>query len=420
MEKISEIGAYEFELPNGITVCLRPIDDSDDILIRGIAPGGFSVLPVTQRSSGKLAADIAWDSGFGPWSGNELGNKLLTDSIELDARVTPFSRSIDGMASPARIEELLQVIQQLYTAPHFDQSAMAAVKKRLSESVQLRHQDPEMLFEDVIRSVNTGDLAVLHPVTAEDLRNIDFEVAKKFYLENFLSTDGLKFIIVGEFDVQTTVPLVAKYLGAIPKKSAAIGEELAPKISIPPGVNKQELVSKKLQECLTRLTFQLDLNITESSWQQLEIAAQVIETRLRTRFQEVLGSTQGIDVAYEFPYYPHNSPAWLAIQFRCPNCKTDGLVALILAEFQRLRTDGPTQQELEKVRRQQEVNDEFWLQHKRYWLEQLSNYYLWGLDIRGMIKDYKNSPHYKPELIKEFLTKHLVISGHTMVLLKPK
>ncbi len=98
----------------------------------------------------------------------------------------------------------------------------------------------------------------------------------------------------------------------------------------------------------------------------IEITSQVIETRLRRRFREVLGSTQGIDVAYELPYYPHRNPAWLTIQFRCSNPQAEKITNLILTDLSTLGDKGPLQEEVEKVRSLHACNDEFWLQHKRY------------------------------------------------------
>ncbi|TXI39334.1 MAG: insulinase family protein, partial [Nitrosomonas sp.] len=302
--KLSEIDAVEIELANGIKVNLKAIDESEEVLVRGIAPGGYSVLSPKDRSSGKVSARIAWESGFGKWNYNEVSNKLLNDFLELEIALAPFHRTIDGAALPSKLQQLLIMIERLYSAPRFDSNAQSEVLSRLSDSVKLRHRDPETLFEDVIRCTNTGDLAILHPITAEDLEQVNYQTAKKYYLEHFLSTDDLTFLIVGEFDVEEVIPLVIKYLGAIPKRHAPTTTNSTPHPTVPSGLTKREITSPFLQECIMRMTFALSLELTENSWQQLETASQVIETRLRSRFREIMGATQGIDVAYEFPYYP--------------------------------------------------------------------------------------------------------------------
>ncbi len=420
LRKIPEINATEITLPNGIKVCLKPIENTDDVRFKAVAPGGYSVLPQAFQPSGKLSAAIAWESGFGPWTGADIANKLLRESIDLETQVGPFSRSMEGSTMPSRVEELLKIVQQLYVQPHFDAAVISKVIERMAASVQLRHQDSETQFEDVIRSVNTKEQEILQPVTEEDLKKIDFAAAKTFYLENFLSTDGLTFLLVGEFSVDKTIPLVVKYLGTIPRRHLAKTLDTTPMVSLPTGITQREVASSVPQECQVRITFPLTADFNEQQWHQLEILSQVIETRLRRRFREVLGSTQGIDVAYELPYYPHRNPAWLAIQFRCAGCQTDNINRLILADLAQLREKGPQKEEVEKVRTLHTRNDEFWIQHKRYWVDMLANYYLWGWDPANSLKDYEGCLNYQPALVQEFAQKHLNTGCYTLVLLKPK
>ncbi len=417
---IPEIDATEITLKNGIKVCLKPIANSEDIQLRGVAPGGYSVLPQNQQASGKLSAAIAWGSGFGPWGNTEIGNKLLQDSLELETQVGPFTRSIEASTSPSRVEELFQLIHALYTQPRFDQAVLPKVIDQLRESVQLRHKDPETLFEDVIRSVNTSDLAILHPITADDLKHVDFETSKNFYMRHFLSTEELTFLIVGDVSLEKVIPLVNKYLGAIPQLNQPPETDTTHRTTLPTGITKREVTSPYLQECMARITFPLAVDLDEQQWQQLEITSQVIETRLRRRFREVMGSTQGIDVAYELPYYPHRNPAWLTIQFRCANSQADKITNLILTDLAQLGSNGPLKEEVEKVRSLHACNDEFWLQHKKYWTNMLANYYLWGWNVRNIIKDYDSLKAYQPELVQRFVKQYLLTDRYTLVLLKPR
>lgn len=420
VREIPEIGATEITLPNGIVVILKPLKDTEDILLRGFAPGGYSVLPPSLQSSGKLSAEIAWESGVGEWIGHALAEKLIHERSDLSLNVTPFSRSLEGATSMTQLPAILELIQQIYTAPRFDEKAMVRVVARERESVLLRHNDSDTVFEDAIRSVNTSDLALLHPITDDDLNHAQFGAARKYYLEQFLCTRGLTFVIVGDFDRKSVLPLVTKYLGSIPQKGCTEAPPPPTHFALPEGISRREVNCSQLQDCLARLTFPLKMEFTEDSWRQLEIVTQVIETRLRKRFRDAMGTTQGIDVAYELPYYPHPQPAWLTIQFRCPNCRDSELTRIVLEEFRDLARNGPTVEQLEQARCQQAHNDEFWLQHKRYWLGLLTNYSLWGWDLKNSVMNYSSCPFYQRTLIGEFIQAHLLTTHYTVVLLKPK
>lgn len=417
---IPESGITEITFSNGIKVALRPMEKSDDILVHAIAAGGYSFLPPDQQASGKLAAEIATDSGFGPWTGNDVANKLLEDSLELQLGLTATYRYIEAGAPNSQLHELLYMFHQLYTAPRFDQAIVPSVVSRLGESVMLRHQDAETLFEDVTRAANTGADPLLNPISEQDLKNLNFDVAKRYYLEDFLSTDGLTLLIVGEFTLDQAIPLITRWIATIPRKERAHQTNLSPYKSLPEGITVQEVVSPYLHECLHRMTFPLTMEMNEQTAQLLEISSQVIETRLRECFRKVLGSTQGVDIAYEFPYYPYTDAAWLTVQYRAPGSKSKTLEKIILAEIRKLQETGPTVEEIEKVRKQQSRNDEFWITHKRYWIMLLSNHYLWNWDVRYAIKDFDNSKYHKPEVVRDFLKAYLPSTCYTMLLLKPK
>lgn len=419
IREIAEIEAYQLRLANGIEVLLKPLHNSENILLKAVAIGGFSSLPPSDRASGKLAAKIAWESGFGPWTAAEVANQLLQSSIELKIDSTPFLRSIEGSTPPSGLEKLFQLIEQIYCSPRFDKAVLPTLAKKLHDSIELSKNDSEILFEEMVRSINSDELATLQPITKDDLGHLDFSKAEKFYVEQFLSTSGLQFIIVGDFKVEKIAPLIDRYLGSIEPKEYN-QKNRAPHKKTLKGIYKREIISPSLQDCFARLSFPLDLQLTEESWQHLEICSQMVETRLRRCFQKVLGSTQGIDVAYEFPYYPYKTPSWLTIQFRAPKHKVDRVIDLIQTEISSLSEKGPSDSEIEKVRRQHYYNDEFWLQHKRYWIEQLTNYYVWDLPLSAMVKDYENSPHYNANIVKTFIKQHLKTDQYTVVLAKPK
>ena len=89
------------------------------------------------------------------------------------------------------------------------------------------------------------------------------------------------------------------------------------------------------------------------------MVCQTIEASLRNVMQRRLKSTQGVDVAYEFPYYPSTLSPWITIQYRSDFDQADDLAKIIMAELEHLRAHGPTAHDLDSALENQKSGDEF-------------------------------------------------------------
>ncbi len=419
--RLNTVGITELHLRNGITVQLKPTKFSENTLrVRAVAPGGYAALPNDALASGKLAAPLAIESGVGPYNGEELSEHLFKHSIDLRLAIHPFYRDIIATSPVWKASELLELLTLFLSQPRLDPAAAPLMKTRLADSLSHRHQDPETWFDDTVRSLTSADLPILQAVTTEDLDAFDFDTARKFYQEHFLPTEGWTFIVIGNFDVAATSKLVEQHLGSISLKPRSHSVTTPPPLPIPDGVATKTLRSPHHSECLARLTLPLCTDKSCDALHKIEATSQVLEVRLRNRFRAEVGSTQGIDVAYEMPFFPHSDSIWLSFQFGCIRGKTDRLHNIIIEEIQSLMEKGPTPEEMEAVRTLQSRNEEFWLQTNTYWLSLMANYALWGWDVSHAVETCQNPTCCTSETISQFLRENLKPENRTFTRLEPK
>lgn len=414
------MGIIEYKLVNGINVCLKPTAfDDDEVLIHGFAPGGFALVEPTKRASAQLAAAIAWESGIGSLSSLQVSRLLYDSEVEIATYVGPFCHSIEGVAPPERLPELLRLVGEIFTAPKFSKEAMPSVIEHMKQSASHHTNDAETRFEDVIKAINSGDLAALRPLTDKEISAVDFQAASDFYHSVFLNPSGLTFVIVGSFDPDTIKPLVAHYLGNIPAQPLVRQQSQSLQPVFPQGIRHEYVTAKGSPENLTQITFSLSVQDEPVNMRRWETATQVLEARLRRAFVAEVGSTQGIDVALELPLHPICVPIWLTLQFRSSSTNTERLVEVAVRELQQLQKSGPTQKEVQTATELQQRNDLYWERDNGYWLSLLSNYYQLGMALDTAATNSQPSPPSAAD-ITEFLRKCVDPKDYTVVTLGPQ
>lgn len=414
------MGIIEYKLANGISVCLKPTAfDDDEVLIHGFAPGGFALVEPAKRASAQLAAAIAWESGIGSLSSLQVSRLLYDSEVEIATYVGPFCHSIEGIAPPDRIPELLRLIGNIFTAPKFSKEAVPSVIEHMKQSASHHTDDAETRFEDVIKAINSGDLAALRPLSDKEISTVDFQTASDFYHSVFLNPSQLTFVIVGSFDPNTIKSLIAHYLGSIPTHSSATKQSQALQPVFPQGVRHEYVTAKGSPENLTQITFSLSVKDKPVNLRRWETATQVLEARLRRAFTAEVGSTQGIDVALELPLHPSCVPIWLTLQFRSSPAKTERLVEVAVRELQELQKSGPTQEEVQTATELQQRNDLYWEGDNGYWLSLLSNHYQLGMSLDTVAADSKRSQPSTAD-ITEFLRTCVDPRSYTVVTLGPQ
>ena len=125
----------------------------------------------------------------------------------------------------------------------------------------------------------------LAALTAEDARA---------WIEPSLRNDYLEFSMVGEFDPDTTIPLILNTLGALPERAPARADYSAlGKIEFPPtpGENSFSYVSK-IEKAAAVVQWRIpgmDDNIQEI--RRLNILASILSDRMRKKIREELGAS---------------------------------------------------------------------------------------------------------------------------------
>lgn len=329
---------FEKVLSNGMKVVLRPGNERDEeVLIQLLAEGGFASLETEKQLSGRLACDIV--GGF-------ESAKLYDSSSELQASIQPLYRKIEGTLSKGNTKVPLEMIYLMFTKPHLSDSDL---KEGLDK---LKFEDHEWSLDLHAKCLNTRGWAPFCPLSAIDRNKIDLNCVRQFYRKAFLNPKDFLCVIVGDFDQKTLLNELSETLEKIPSTD----EEFYPRPSFPSfpeGIKELNIMQKGRPTPFCRLTFPVQI-------QNLEWMTRHIEVHLNNTLMSNKNHTTGLDVSYEFPFFPYLDSPWLILQFYAPAIEINRLEEQVLQQLSALQ------------------KEDSWKQDNDYWLMTLSNPY-WKL-----------------------------------------
>jgi len=376
---LESIKATQLQLANGMKVCLKPTDyETDEMFITLAAAGGYASLEKKDRSCCELAAQVAWESGLGDMSSDEVSVFLYENSLEFCSKIYPFSRLIEGEGSVDGIEAFLRCVRMVFMQQRFDEAgwktALLSAKRGLSTVIN----DNDHVYEAALLQFNAQQLVDLKQTNIDDIENSNLSKTKELFHRCFSDPSEFSCVIVGNFNKEAVLEIVKKYLGTIPRpeKSSQLNQPFV--VEFPGGITNGSVKLGGKPGCVTRMTFPLQVDVSEQNLPEIAFVCQVIEARLRRVITEKMALSYGVDVSYEFPVYPLLNNPWISIHFRCDHKLKDSLKQIIITELGRLQVQGVNDEEVANTRKLESSNLEFWLQDNSYWVSMLINYYLWG------------------------------------------
>ncbi|MBA3815693.1 MAG: insulinase family protein [Parachlamydiaceae bacterium] len=412
----SDLNLTQLILKNGMTVWLKPTNfESDEIFIKLSALGGFASLNATDRPSGELAAQIAWESGLGELSTDQLSVLLYEHSLELATKIQPFSRIIEGTSGKEGLQEFLKCVNMIFTQHKLTEVGQKEALQNATKILSKIDSDSEQTYENAFLQVNTQNPTFLTPLSAKKLRNVDLQKAKAFYENCFTDPAPFACIIVGSFQLDEAKKLINKYLSVIPKKNSIHFFQDNFAVVFPPKITHKVITLAGRLDSLTRITFPLQTNLNEKNIPSMEFMCQIIEARLRAVITSKMEYSHGVDVSYEFPLYPLLDNSWISIRYRCDILGVNQIKDLILKELKMLQENGSVEQEMLEIKRLESGSEEFWLRDNYYWISMLSNYYLWNWSPEQIHKAESQTQNLTLDSINYMLKTYFILSNYSVI-----
>lgn len=400
-----EIETTEWVLSNGVHVLLKPTTFKNDaILMNAFSPGGHSLVSDADYLSAALSPSILSQSGWGPYDSIQLRKKLAGKIAAVGSSVGELFETVNGSASPKDLETWFQLVYLHFTAPRADEKSFQSFITRMKENIENRERNPAAVFGDEIEKAMYGNHPRHRPMTLALLKELDREKALQIYRDRFANAGDFTFVFVGAFKTGDLKPLVEKYLASLP---ATERKETWKDIGDDPKRGKIDVEVKKGLEpkASVRLNFYGDAKWSIEERYAVRAAIDVLRIRLREVMREDKGGVYGVGVGGDITRLPKATFSTV-ISFTCNPDNIADLTKAAMEEIKKLQTEGPSKENMEKVRETTLRNLERNLKEDGFWLSNISYYRENDLEFSGILKARDRAMALTPEKVKAAAQKY--------------
>jgi len=367
---IPEISVVEWTLSNGVRVVLKPTDfKNDEVLMTAFSPGGLSLVPDADLVPASTAAGLVAQGGVGEFSRIELGKMMAGKSVSVTPFINELQEGFQGSATPQDLETMMQLIYLYVTAPRRDTTAFSVFRQQMQTLVQNRAADPDQVFSDTVSSILRGRSPRYRPMDQSWLADLDLDKSMAAYRDRFADVGDFTFVFVGNFTLSQMRSLSEKYLAALPShRREESWKDWG--MRTPRGVVNSEVKKGLEPKSTVILAWTGDFDFARESRFRMGMVMDILDIRLRESLREESGGTYAVGSFPRLVRWP--KPAYdLVITFGCAPTNVADLANKAIAVVEKFKAEGPTAEELAKVKeihlRDRETN----LKQNRFWLSSL-------------------------------------------------
>jgi len=381
------IGTTEWTLSNGIRVYVKPTDFKDDeIVFSASSPGGTSLAADSNFMSAAFASQVVALSGIGKFNAIDLGKKLAGKAVRVSAAVGETSEGLGGQFSPKDLETAFQLMYLQFTGARLDTSAFQAFKNQAAPYLANRGVDPDEVFNDTVQVTMAQHHVRARPLTTSTFAEINPENALAFYRSRFADASDFVFAFVGNIDTVAMKPLVERYLASLPvlnRKETFRDNGVRP----PTGVVERVVRKGVEPKANTIITFTGACVYAPENRFAIRAMMELVQIRLNETLREQLGGAYSPSAGGSCTRTPRQEYS-INVQFNSSPDNVEKLTKSVFATIDSLKTKGPTQADVNKVKEQLTRSREVEVKQNGYWASNIVGRDQAGEDISGLLAAY--------------------------------
>jgi zinc protease len=372
--KISKLGITELKLNNGVRVILKPTDfKNDEIRFAAFSDGGSS-LYVDADYENAANAGLMTSFGVSNFNPTQLDKLLSGKILEVNPYISERSEGIEGYATPKDLETAFQLVYLRFTSPRKDQDLFNNIISNSKEIIANRYSDPKNVFTDTVNAALGNYNYRRTAPSVEKLNQLDLEKLDKIYQERFEDASGFTFMFVGSFQLDSIIPLIAKYIGSLPSLHLnETAKDLG--IHIPSGKLEKKVFKGTENKASVKMVYSGDYPFSGAMNMQLNALREVLQIKITQQLREEESEVYAPSVQVGYNKYPRSTYAF-TIAFGCAPKNVEHLMDLVEKEIRNLQQNGPVAEDVEKFKAEatrlhevQYATNEVWLDYLESQLE---------------------------------------------------
>ena len=348
-ERTYKYGYTEFTLSNGLKVYVRSTNfEPDEVNLKLFSLGGKNIYPDSEMPNLTYLMSGATIGGVAQYNDLTL-EKMLAGKT---ATVTPFiDNDTRGMAGTSNVKDtktLLELVYLYFTQPRKDPQAFKNLMEQQQEFLTNAHVNPMLAYNDTLHKVAyaTNRMASMDK---EQLKRVNYNRIMHIYKELFANAANFKLILTGNININKLKPLLCQYIATLPSNNTkeTIGT-YEPKLVD----GKKTYIFHKKQTtptAITTIVIKGKMEYNNRNELLMDAIGQLLRIVYTEKVREDKGGTYSVQVSGDLQHHPNNE-ALLRIAFQTDPQKYNSLIPIVYKELEKMATEGPSQQDLDKVK----------------------------------------------------------------------
>lgn len=375
-----DIGVTEIEFENGVRVILKPTDfKNDEISMEAFSPGGVASVADEDYLEASMAVQAVTAGGVAGYDNIQLQKFLSDKVIRLAPSISDLEEGMTGTCAPKDLETFLQLVHLYMVAPRPDPTAFNSMVSRMSTIYANLMNTPEIFFQlSVPKALYNDNPRRDASKLLMGMAEVDFEVAERIYRERFADASDFTFVFVGNFDPAEITPMLATYLGTLP----ADGREedyVDDGVRAVEGTLEKTFEKGKEPKSIVNLVYHGDLPWNGENRYLVQSTVAVLNIMLRENLREDKGGVYGVGIRGNTENFPVERYS-ITINFTCDPADVETLIGAVQEEISSLQENGPSEQNMTKVKETQKNTIQEGLLENDYWMSQLVFAYSYDID----------------------------------------
>lgn len=358
-KRATDNGYTEYVLSNGIKVSARQSDiEPNRLTINMFRLGGRSLYPDTDAPTLQFLNSVVKESGAADFDFLTLEKKRRGKALRVIPYIDAEEEGVKGVCVASDLKTWLQIMYLYLINPRKDKAIFQNMITKQQSMLRNRNASPNVTYNDSLRVAVYGKRKRTQPLTAERMNEVNFDRIYQIYNERFSNLAGMHLIVTGDIRQDDFDDLLCQYVASLPGKRNS-NNDCKPgqyTLNIQEGqvtkVFHKQMITPSAQ---TNIVYSAPIAYTADTDLKLDVLSQIMRGVYTEKVREERGGTYGVSVEGQFWKYPTDGCS-MTVSFRCDPDKYDELLPLIDLNLQRMATEGPTIEQLQKVKEYERKN----------------------------------------------------------------
>ncbi|WP_432410745.1 M16 family metallopeptidase [Rasiella sp. SM2506] len=368
----TDIGFTTLTLSNGAKVIYKKTDfKNDEVLFEAFSFGGNSLYSDKELLATNYANGGINEAGIGGLSKTDLSKMMSGKIASVSPSIGLTTENLRGQAAPKDLETLFQMVYLYFTDVNKDAEAYQSFISKQKSFLANIMSNPNFYFSDQIdKFQNQGNPRYIGFPSVEDLDAADYDLAYTKFLERFEDAGDFNFYFVGNVDEVKLKEFSEKYIASLPTTNS--NETFNPTTFRRKDIHQKKVIYKGADpKSMVNITWREDdVPYNEEEKVLVEALGEVLTIKLIEKLREEEGGVYGAGANGNFRKLSYPGVTF-SISFPCGPENVDKLVAAALAEVEKIKADGPTQKDVDKVKEAVLVENKENLEKNNFWMQTL-------------------------------------------------